>query len=1539
MAMTANYITNGVFVSNPFYELGAERTITQIAFNRVVSGGSTLQVKYRTAGSNGVWGSWSALTGTSPIAIGGAAKQYLQYSVALAGATTNNSTLNDVTLTTPGTQLAGDLNGIATFTAAASPYWATSDISFTSGTHTFQAGTTILFLPETGMSVGAASIICNGTVTDSVKFLYFTGATGQWDGIYFNENSDAGVTSTLNYTVIANAGFGVNNSNLTCYLTSEPTLNRCNIRNSSGNGVRLNSSHISIQNSTLKSNTGSGLYLQVSNPVVNNTTISSNGQAGIFMTTSGSLPNFASTVLSNNQYGIYYPTSNLSIPKPLGTLTLTGNTYNGICLPGGNITDNQRWYALPSAFPIIILDNLFVGQYYGKCRLTIEPGNTIKIATGKKIQIGISAPYGGELYAVGAVDSVITFTSINGLSGGWEGLVFNTYSNYSGTSSVMNYCVVEKGNAYNMYVESTNTPAINNCTFRNAVQDGAKFYDAYNSVINSTFQSNGRYPVFLAEPNTYPYIKGNTYTGNTINMIGYSGGSLSATRIFRNDGIPYHVLDNILIGVYNNVNRMTVQPGTILNFASGKGIQVGYHSGWYYGGELYSEGKADSIIQFKPYSGTAGDWSGIYFHDNSDWNGATSSLKYCTITKANDYNVYVENTGSVTIDRCTLSYAISDGLRYQASAGSFTNNTFSNNGRYPVWYKDWQSYPHHRTNTFTANGINMIAMNGGHFQESRTMLKDNAEYLFLNNVTIGIYNGVCRLTIEPGNTINFAPGTGVQVALHSGWYYGGELYAVGKADSLIAFKPQNNTAGGWTGIYFHDHSDWNGSTSHLKYCTITKGGDYNFRLENTGSVTIENSVISYAVTDGLRYTGSGGTLINNTINNNGRYPLYFMDWSSAPVHNNNTFTANGTNYIAMSGGTFSSNYTVLKDNADYYVLDNILIAVYNSKARMTVEPGVNMKFATGKGMQVGYFSGWYYGGELFAEGLSSAMITFSPFSEVAGDWNGIFFADESDWGGSVSSLKYCTVRRGDVYNIKAQNTTQPVIENCRFQQSDSIGLLIVNSNLTIKNSIFAANSDYGIYLGGTGTATLGNGEALTCGLYNNGLYELYNNSTADVNARYNYWGTGDSTMVHSKIFDKGDNPAKGRVWIGTFAQVPPLPTTNTTMTGSLKYTNTVATPMQNAALTIKNWGGTTVASTTANTSGVYTFAAFPSGNYRMNITPTHTWGGVNSTDALAILNHFAQILPLTGMKLAAADVNASHSINGTDAMLVMKRYSLMISSFPAGDQLYHTTSLSVNLTTGAVTNNMDMIWFGDVNASWTPPAKTASQVGLVYEGNLQLGSNTEFELPVRLKTGMEVGAISLGFYYPEQYLEVQDARLANGTTGFSWTAQNGLFVMGWCDMNTLNVNNDEVVVILKMKTKDLSTLGSGIALELYENCEFADGTATPNPGAIVSIPTINAPMTGLTPGALKAALTVYPNPVNQQATVSFSLDRSGKVSIELFDIPGKRVLEVAHSEFGAGDHHVALDASSLAPGVYFLKISGMADGEKLSGMIKVVVSR
>ncbi len=1343
MTQTTNYVAHGIFVSCPFYELGAERLIDSLSFFMTSTAPAAMQVNYRIAGSDGIWSNWTPQVSASPIIVN-QTKQYLQYAVMLTGSTTFNSTLNEMRLTTPGTQLTGNLDGISTFTKALSPYWATADISLTSGTHTFEHGTTILFLPGTGLTVSAANVKCNGIAGDSVKFTYFTNETGNWDGILFDDASDAGVSSQFYYTVIANAGYGSNNANLFCNLSDEPLLSNCNIRNADGNGIRLNSAHINIQNSRIRANSENGLFLNNSNPTLVNCSMSYNGGAGVYYTSTASVPNFSSsgTVIDHNLYAFRYPSPNFTFYQPIGSPTLTANTYNGISIDGGDISSSQRWNSI--TYDYILLGSVQVGLFSGANRLTIEPGNTIKGVAGVQIQIGVGNSFGGELYALGTADSMITFTSHNGLPGGWNGIYFSDWSDNWGGQSQMDYCILEKGNDYNYYSVSTAQPnLINHSIIRNSLQDGARYNNSAGNITNCQFLNNGRYPVYFLNPEANPTHTGNTYTGNVINRFALSGGSYPFNRTYNNDGVTYLVLDNLIMAQFAGSSKLTIDPGVIMEFAAGKKLQLG--AGNSFGGELNAIGTAVSPIIFKASSLLPGGWEGIHFTPwNDDW-GGTSVMEYCTVKHGASQNILIEGSAQPSMNHCTINFSALHGIVLSQSSPSIKNCLFTQNAGYPLKFNDWICNAYLRGNTYTSNTMNYIALSGGNYEANRTVYFDNVPYHVLGDINMAQFSGHSRLIIQPGVTMAFNPGVKLQLGVPNS--FGGDLWAEGKVDSTITFKPYNNLAGGWAGIYFSPWNDAWGGTSLLKYCVIEKGASYNINCVNTGQPALDHSILRYS-------TGNG--------------------------------------------------------------------------------------------------------------------------------------------------------------------------------------LVINNSSLTIRNSCFIYNSSNGIYLDGTGTCTLGNTEEFTCNLYNNGLYELYNNSTADLNARYNYWGTGDSTMIALRIFDKSDNSAKGRVSFVPFAQVPSLFTTNTLLSGSVKYANSAASPMQNAMMSVKNFSNTVIGTATTNSSGIFNFPSIASGNYKMTITPADTGRGCNSTDALAILNHFALVMPLTGMKLAAADVNYSHTVNGADALLVLKRFTGQITTFPAGDYLYHSDTVIVNGSN--VSNDLLMLHFGDVNASYIPGTKSPASVGLVYEGSLVVESFSEFDFPVKLKTAMQLGAISLGFYYPAQFLEITDARLANGFTGFSWTAVNGLFRMAWCDMNALNITGDEIVVILRMKTRDLSGLNGSIALDLYEDCEFADGSATPNAWEVVSVPTINTTLTGVRPNNNLSRLSVYPNPVTEKSVIEFTLKNAVNLRVSLLNVVGTPVMDIVSGDFSAGSHKVALKASNLNSGVYLLKIVNTSNGQTYSGMIKLVVS-
>ncbi len=68
----------------------------------------------------------------------------------------------------------------------------------------------------------------------------------------------------------------------------------------------------------------------------------------------------------------------------------------------------------------------------------------------------------------------------------------------------------------------------------------------------------------------------------------------------------------------------------------------------------------------------------------------------------------------------------------------------------------------------------------------------------------------------------------------------------------------------------------------------------------------------------------------------------------------------------------------------------------------------------------------------------------------------------------------------------------------------------------------------------------------------------------------------------------------------------------------------------------------------------------------------------------------------------------------------------------------------------------------------------------------------------------------------------------------------------------------------------------------------------------------------------------YPNPFNPITTIRFDLSVRSKVSIDIYNILGRKVATVVDRELSAGRHEVEFDGAGLASGVYFYRL--MAGG-------------
>ncbi|MDP3829706.1 MAG: T9SS type A sorting domain-containing protein [Ignavibacteriaceae bacterium] len=64
----------------------------------------------------------------------------------------------------------------------------------------------------------------------------------------------------------------------------------------------------------------------------------------------------------------------------------------------------------------------------------------------------------------------------------------------------------------------------------------------------------------------------------------------------------------------------------------------------------------------------------------------------------------------------------------------------------------------------------------------------------------------------------------------------------------------------------------------------------------------------------------------------------------------------------------------------------------------------------------------------------------------------------------------------------------------------------------------------------------------------------------------------------------------------------------------------------------------------------------------------------------------------------------------------------------------------------------------------------------------------------------------------------------------------------------------------------------------------------------------------------------YPNPFNPSTTISYLLEKSGLVTIKVYDILGNVVTTLINQEQSAGQHQLIFNASELSSGLYFYSI-------------------
>jgi flagellar hook assembly protein FlgD len=81
----------------------------------------------------------------------------------------------------------------------------------------------------------------------------------------------------------------------------------------------------------------------------------------------------------------------------------------------------------------------------------------------------------------------------------------------------------------------------------------------------------------------------------------------------------------------------------------------------------------------------------------------------------------------------------------------------------------------------------------------------------------------------------------------------------------------------------------------------------------------------------------------------------------------------------------------------------------------------------------------------------------------------------------------------------------------------------------------------------------------------------------------------------------------------------------------------------------------------------------------------------------------------------------------------------------------------------------------------------------------------------------------------------------------------------------------------------------------------------------------------------------YPNPSNPTSKIDYDIPVNAFVSIEVYDVSGRKVSQLVNEKQNAGYYSVSFNGSNLASGIYFYKIFVKSEKEQFNGTKKLVL--
>jgi hypothetical protein len=201
---------------------------------------------------------------------------------------------------------------------------------------------------------------------------------------------------------------------------------------------------------------------------------------------------------------------------------------------------------------------------------------------------------------------------------------------------------------------------------------------------------------------------------------------------------------------------------------------------------------------------------------------------------------------------------------------------------------------------------------------------------------------------------------------------------------------------------------------------------------------------------------------------------------------------------------------------------------------------------------------------------------------------------------------------------------------------------------------------------------------------------------------------------------------------------------------------------------------------------------------------------------------------------------------------------------------------------------------------------------MIDGGTMVVTAYQTFYYNINADRTQELGAMTLNMNYNQDLIDVDG--ISTNFEGLQSVIKDGNIAIAWSDLKPLSLNENDVIVTLKARTK-VNLSSPEQVFSLAQGCEFADGNA-------IVIENYGLKMAKIVTSNKDYSLANYPNPFQNTTDIVYTLPEQGNVKLVITNLRGQLVKTLVNMTQEAGSYKLTLNPIDLnmVPGVYMYHI-------------------